>query len=67
MAKKWMSEKPTSCDICHNPLGPTFVDGKTNRGPWGILCGTCFRYYGVGLGTGKGQMYDTETLEKVGG
>ena len=67
--KKWMGSKPVDCDICSKPFEEYewFVDGKTMMGPWGLLCPICFRSYGVGLGTGKGQKYNLETLEKIDG
>jgi hypothetical protein len=65
--KKWMSKKPEHCDLCNYAFGKTFVDGKTMQGPWGILCSTCHEAYGVGLGVGRGQKYDLETLEKLEG
>jgi hypothetical protein len=40
------------CDFCGKPAK---YDGKTKMGPWADMCETCFRKYGVGLGTGKGQ------------
>lgn len=35
----------------------TFIDGKTNRGPWAIMSPKSFKKHGVGLGTGLGQKY----------
>lgn len=64
---KWMSE--VKCDI-HGPtckMTPFFVDGKTTRGPWALMCPAAFREFGIGLGTGKGQKYDAKTLEKIDG
>lgn len=65
--KKWMGGRPTRCDKCGQPLAGVFIDGRTQMGPWGILCRACHQRCGVGLGTGRGQMYDLVTLEKVGG
>ena len=66
----WRGLPPNACQI----LGPgckgiteTFVDGATRGGPWAIMCITCHRTHGVGLGTGKGQMYDAATLDKIEG
>ena len=57
------------CDICHGPLRKlaVFYDGKTTMGPWAWMCNGCFPRYGVGLGTGKGQEYNSATLEKIRG
>jgi hypothetical protein len=30
-------------------------DGKTIHGPWAYMCEGCFKMFGVGLGTGRGQ------------
>lgn len=43
-----------NCDFCFNPAS---YDGKTKMGPWANMCEDCFKKYGVGLGTGKGQKF----------
>lgn len=43
------------------------IDGKTKQGPWGWMCIPCWRTYGVGLGTGLGQMFDVTTGQKLEG
>ena len=65
----WFGARPTKCDLCRNPIVHLFVDGKTNHGPWAIMCPACQVERGVGLGTGRGQMYrrDGETFKKVEG
>lgn len=67
--KKWMSPKPESCDICHRNLDTltAFIDGVTATGQWAIMCLTCHKYWGMGLGLGKGQRYSLATLEKTHG
>ena len=67
MKKKWMGSKPEKCDLCGKKFEEIFIDGKTEMGPWGLLCGVCHYMYGVGLGTGRGQKYDLKTLEKIDG
>jgi hypothetical protein len=67
MAKKWMSAPPFNCELCNKPLVRRFVDGKTTMGPWALMCTACHHDQGIGLGEGRGQMYDLKTLEKVGG
>jgi hypothetical protein len=69
MTKKWLGSWPTKCDICKVNLAnePKFIDGRTQEGPWALMCLLCYRLHGVGLGTGKGQKYDSKTLEKVEG
>jgi hypothetical protein len=65
--KKWLSSLPTHCQICHNPLRDVFVDGATRFGPWAILCRKCHILRGCGTGTGRGQVYNLNTLEKIAG
>ena len=73
--RKWIRVGRLECDICLNFHYKTtdlskqefFVDGKTQMGPWALMCPRCFKLYGVGLGTGRGQKYDSKTLEKVEG
>lgn len=48
---------PGNCDVCLAILGNAFVDGKTHMGPWAVMCDTCHRRHGTGIGTGKGQRY----------
>ena len=59
MEKKWIGEIPKSCIICSKPLKGAFVDGRTVYGSWAIMCTVCHIVFGVGLGTGKGQLYNT--------
>lgn len=67
--KKWLGPLPY-CDF-KNPSRPGcspmtfFVDGKTSLGTWALMCPSHFKIYGCGLGCGKGQKYDGETLEKI--
>ncbi len=65
--KKWRGSKPETCDLCHKPFEAVFIDGKTKQGPWGLLCAMCHYKHGVGLGEGRGQMYNTKTREKING
>ena len=65
--KKWMSSKPVACEQCKQPLKHSFVDGRTAFGYWAVMCSVCHSNIGCGLGTGCGQRYDLNTLEKVGG
>lgn len=67
MAKKWLGSKPDTCNICSQPFKNVFIDGRTRMGPWGLLCSGCHRTIGVGLGLGKGQLYDLKTLKKLEG
>lgn len=67
MKKKWQSKEPFKCDICSQKPKGHFIDGKTKFGPWGIMCPNCHSLFGCGLGLGRGQKYDMETLEKVAG
>jgi hypothetical protein len=49
---------PAHCDICSGGIENQFVDGATRRGPWGNMCPKCHQEHGVGLGTGRGQLYE---------
>ena len=66
-SKKWSSERPEYCQICGGILIDFFVDGRIVFGKWAIMCTECARYYGTGLGTGCGQLYRMDNLEKVAG
>jgi hypothetical protein len=66
--KSWKG--PTGfCQFCGISIEftPWFVDGVTNRGPWGMMCNKCFMLYGKGLGKGIGQKYATKTKLKIEG
>ena len=67
--KKWLGTWPAVCDICSNSLKykPKFYDARTKRGPWALMCPFCYAVHGVGVGIGKGQEYDSVTLEKING
>jgi hypothetical protein len=73
MKLKWYGEPSKRCQVCGTDLRKKniFVDGRLLGGPWAILCRGCHEAYGVGLGTGKGQMYvreaDGTTWNKVAG
>jgi hypothetical protein len=47
------------CDLCrkmrHTHTIATY-DGATVYGPWAYMCTDCFDTYGIGLGTGRGQV-----------
>lgn len=58
MTKKWLSTPPKDCDICVGPIVTKFIDGRTKGGPWGNMCPACHKVHGVGLGIGKGQLYE---------
>jgi hypothetical protein len=67
--KKWFGSWPAECDLCGVDLEActSFIDGRTKQGPWGLMCPVCHKHQGVGLGTGKGQKYDSKTLVKLEG
>lgn len=67
--KKWHGTWPSPCQLCGRPLDRQehFIDGATVYGPWALMCVFCHSELGLGLGTGKGQKYSSETLEKVEG
>lgn len=69
MPKRWNGTWPAKCDLCKTELQkfPFFVDGATKLGPWGLLCPSCHVSYGVGIGPGRGQAYNSKTREKLDG
>lgn len=69
MATKWMGEKPTECQSCGGVFSKTakyFYDCVI-QGRWGIICHACFTAYRCRVGTGVGQKYSLQTLEKIDG
>ena len=67
--KKWLGTWPADCNLCNTDLSKTgtFFDAKVKGRGWALLCPICFAIYGVGIGTGRGQEYDSETLKKLHG
>lgn len=65
--KQWNGSRPTVCEICKYELVGNFIDGATSRGPWAKMCPHCHYEQGIGLGTGRGQRYDLQTLRKLEG
>lgn len=65
MARVWSGTPPTDCNTCGDIIMDEFVDGKTKTGPWAIMCPTCHKTHGVGLGTGKGQRYKQQGEDYV--
>lgn len=67
--KKWFGTWPAKCDLCKADLQSesTFIDGGTIYGPWALMCPACHQEKGIGLGTGRGQKYDAQTLIKLEG
>jgi hypothetical protein len=65
---KWLSAHD-ECDICKTDLKLVkyFVDGNTIYGSWALMCPSCHKRYGKGLGVGKGQKYDAKTRECLEG
>ena len=47
-----------TCDFCKKICKDSLIDGKTIHGPWAVMCPSCFEKYGIGLGLGKGQLYE---------
>lgn len=66
--------KLRTCDLCDpmlladdEKIPDVIYDCKTRMGPWACLCERHFRTHGIGLGTGRGQMYDNRTGVKLDG
>ena len=51
------TDKEDKCDLCNSTGLFVLIDGKTRMGPWANMCQLCHDLYGVGLGTGYGQLY----------
>jgi hypothetical protein len=51
----WQGSK--MCNFCQKPCGRVFIDGRTNLGPWAVMCEPCYARRGIGLGQGSGQKY----------
>lgn len=66
----WCGDLQDECNICQGSFGSVMFDARTRSGQWGNLCQKCFRRFGNGLGTGKGQQYakqnDGRWLKKGG-
>lgn len=58
------SGAPKQCDICKGEFSGVMFDARTRQGPWGCLCGSCFRNENGKLGTGLGQKYLTNSQGK---
>ena len=69
MVINWMGDNPDICQLCSTKIEDVFVDGKTQGGPWVVMCTVCALSKGVGLGIGKGQLYEkkAETFVKIKG
>lgn len=69
--KRWFGDVPAACELCKKPMtGNVFFDAVVRvhtRNLWALVCETCHRHFGVGLGTGKGQKYDLTTMAKLEG
>ena len=46
-----------NCDLCNRKELEEYFDAATKMGPWGNLCPTCFKSFGLGLGTVREQQY----------
>jgi hypothetical protein len=65
MAKTWTGTVD-KCDVCEADVKDSgFIDGATTMGPWAIMCPACHKTYGVGFGTGRGQLYEPRNNEYV--
>ena len=49
-----------TCDLCHQQIVDPYVDGKMNAGPWATMCRPCHKQHGVGLGLGRGQVFNAD-------
>ena len=59
--KKWHGEISDKDDF-GDSITDTFIDGRTQMGPWAIMSLNSWTKYGVGsLGTGNGQKYKKDS------
>ncbi len=60
----WEGSPVTECQLCHGTINQQFINGKRTPnirgGAWAIMCPTCFGFHGVGLGEGRGQLYELQ-------
>jgi hypothetical protein len=57
----YRSSVPQFCQVQEDrKIIDRFVDGKTLYGPWANMHPETHEVYGVGLGTGRGQMYQKQ-------
>lgn len=56
----------TQCQCCGAAEPRQIVDGRTAQGPWGTFCRECHLRIGVGLGTGRGQLYERRRVDRLG-
>lgn len=47
-----------NCEICKEPIDTFFVDGRLKTGSWAHMCLICHTRHGIGLGLGKGQLFE---------
>ncbi len=67
-AMVWPFASLPDCHFClENQDGrEAEYDGRTAKGPWAYMCQRHYEIYGVGLGTGNGQMLiPTALIEEV--
>ena len=57
----WQHRGDVACDFCNRVMTDQFTDGKTNRGPWAIMCNSCLPMHSIANrnyhGQGLGQQY----------
>lgn len=63
MTTYWVGDGPKTCELCDDPIGQEFIDGRlgpspwSRMGSWACVCPECHAAYGTGLGLGRGQRY----------
>lgn len=62
---KTYEDPPEKCDLCKTPIKGVFYDCvlaiEPYRRSWGNVCQSCYKLYGIGLGTGLGQKYEKKS------
>jgi hypothetical protein len=61
----WKGSQPSRCELNGETIKDKFVDGVLKDGRWAILCPNCHKKFGVGLGVGRGQLYERRETDGV--
>lgn len=57
----WIGEIPTNCPICGSKMRHTMVDARIKgQTGWALIDLKCHAAHGVGVGLGKGQVYEKQ-------
>lgn len=60
MKPKYWTGSPPDEDDFGQKISDVFYDAKSKLGPWGFMNPETFKFYGVGVGSGRGQRYEKQ-------